>query len=116
MAAHPPFLNGSRPLAGRMSDLFGGLVRRLFGLRLDPHAHLLARLVEDDRAVDQREEGVVLAHADILAAMELGAALADDDVAGPHVLAAELLDAEAAPFRITAVARAAACLLVSHVP
>src|SRR5690348_18185991 len=45
------------------------------------------------------------AHIDILAGMVFGAALADDDVAGHHDLAAEFLDAEAAAARIAPVAR-----------
>src|SRR5258708_2196497 len=115
MAAHPPF---ERFRLGCRADerLFGGLRRRLVRTRLDAHAHLLLGLVEDDGAVDEGEQGVVPAHADILAAMELSAALPHQDVAGQPVLAAELLHAEAAPFRIAAVARAAACLFMSHVP
>src|SRR3954466_3963526 len=56
---------------------------------------------ERHRAVDQRKDGVVAAEADILARMPLGAALADQDVAGNHLLAAELLDTEAPAFSIT---------------
>jgi hypothetical protein len=41
------------------------------------------------------EQGVVLATADILARMEFGAALPDDDVAGQRQLATKQLDAEA---------------------
>mgnify|MGYP003693838575 CR=1 FL=1 len=44
----------------------------------------------------------------------LCAALADDDAAGVDELAAVRLDAEALRFRVAAVARAAACLLVCH--
>src|SRR6185437_10825789 len=43
-------------------------------------------------AIDQREQGVVAAQPDADARMELGAALADDDVAGFDGLAAEQLD------------------------
>src|SRR5437764_13572191 len=46
------------------------------------------------RALFEREQGVIAAHADPVARVELGAALAHDDVAGNHDLAAELLDAE----------------------
>ena len=46
--------------------------------------------------------------------MELGAALAHQDVAGDDGLAAELLDAEAAACGIAAVARRAACFLMRH--
>src|ERR1044071_7902453 len=57
---------------------------------------------------------MVLADADVAAGMPLRAALADDDVAGKHGLVAELLDAEAAPGRVAAVAGRAACFLVGH--
>ena len=67
--------------------------------------------VELHRAVDQREQRVVAAHADIGARVELGAALAHDDVAGDHDLAAELLDAEAPAVGVAPVARGAARFL-----
>jgi hypothetical protein len=57
---------------------------------------------------------VVRPHADIASGIPFGAALADDDVAGQHVLAAELLDAEALALRVAAVARRAADLFVSR--
>jgi hypothetical protein len=59
---------------------------------------------------------MINADADIAAGMVLRAALANDDVAGDHLLAAELLDAETAPVGIAAVAGRTACLLVSHSP
>src|SRR5690606_3661413 len=65
-------------------------------------------------AVDQRKERVVLADADVLARAHLGAALADQDVAGQHDLAAVALDAEAPAFGVAAVAGRTACLLVCH--
>src|SRR4051794_16276377 len=57
---------------------------------------------------------MVAAHADPVARVELGAALADDDVARDHDLAAEFLDAEPPASAIAAVARGAACLFVCH--
>src|SRR3970040_901075 len=57
---------------------------------------------------------MVLAHAHILAGMELGAALADQDVAGAGLLAAEKLHTQAPARRIAAVARAAACFFMGH--
>src|SRR5690348_12054055 len=45
-------------------------------------------------AVRGREQGVVPAHADIVAGMKLGAALADDNVAGDNRFAAEFLHAQ----------------------
>ena len=50
--------------------------------------------VEEHAAVDEGENRVVTAHTDTLTGVELGAALADDDVTGDDGLAAELLNAE----------------------
>src|SRR5690625_2995379 len=51
----------------------------------------------------QRKDGVIAAHADILARPPFRAALAADDVAGNDGLAAEFLDAEPPPGAIAAV-------------
>ena len=64
--------------------------------------------------VDDREDRVVAAEADAGARPALGAALADQDVAGDHRLAAELLHAEPPALAVAAVAGRAACLLVCH--
>jgi hypothetical protein len=48
---------------------------------------------ELDGAILQREQGVILAHADIVARVEFGAALANDDVASRTSLTAVALDA-----------------------
>src|SRR5689334_14566617 len=60
------------------------------------------------------EERVVLADAHVHAGMELRAALADEDGARVHELAAEGLEAEALAFGIAAVAGRPACFLVCH--
>ena len=61
------------------------------------HEHAAAGLLlEGDLALDKGEQRVVLAHADILARMNLGAALAHDDVAGENRFAAKLLHAKTA--------------------
>src|SRR4051812_15331810 len=60
------------------------------------------------------EQGMVLANSDIGAWVELGAALADQDVARDHHLLAELLHAQALPGGIAAVTRTAACFLMCH--
>src|SRR6185312_11285578 len=65
-------------------------------------------------AIDQREQGVVAAQADADARMELGAALADDDVAGFDGLAAEQLDAQIFRVGVAAVARGTYALFVCH--
>src|SRR5258706_11447787 len=74
--------------------------------RLDrDHALLLrAVLVVLDLAGHEREEGVVLADADVRARMKLGAALAHEDRARVDELAAVDLDAEPLGLGIAAVA------------
>src|SRR5690348_3866911 len=71
-------------------------------------------VAERDAAFGQRKEGVVLAHADIVARIIFGAALAHDDVAGEDSLAAELLHAEPLALRVATVARRTACFLMCH--
>ena len=66
--------------------------------------HAAVRLVEQHRAVLQRKERPIATGADVLAGMELGAALADDDAAGGDGLAAKCLYAEALAGGIATVA------------
>src|SRR3954467_3684175 len=90
---------------------------RLFGRVLngcDRYESAAGARAESDAAVDERKEGMVLAHADVHARMPFGAALTHDDVAGEHAFVAELLHAETAATRIAPVARGTACFLVSH--
>src|SRR5690349_12506010 len=69
---------------------------------------------ERDLAVGEREQGLVLAQADVVARVPLGAALAHDDVAGEDGFPTELLHAEALAFAVAAVAGRAACFLMCH--
>src|SRR5690348_15009475 len=82
------------------------------------HVHRALTLGAFDRklhlAIDQREQRVVAAEADADARMELGAALAHDDVAGFDDLAAEQLDAEVFRVGVAAVARGTYALFVCH--
>src|SRR6266851_778581 len=71
-------------------------------------------LLELHRALFEREQRVILPHADPLAGMELGAALPHDDVAGDDDLAAEFLDPEPPPGAVATVARRAACFFMRH--
>src|SRR5256885_4653618 len=66
------------------------------------------------RARDEREQGVILADADVLAGDELGAALADEDRAGVDDAARVLLDAEPLPGGVAAVSGRARAFLVCH--
>ena len=63
---------------------------------IDEFAAKLA-VAERDAAGGKREQGMVLADADVRARIIFGAALAHDDVAADDALAAELLHAEARP-------------------
>src|SRR5213075_226406 len=71
-------------------------------------------LAELDRAGGPGEQRVVAATADVHAGVELGATLADQDLARVDFLAAVALDAEALRVRVTTVAGAGRTLLVSH--
>src|SRR5271166_922195 len=85
--------------------------------RCDGNMHAVIRpALELHLAVDQREDRVVASEAYMVPRLPLGAALADDDVAGHHRFPAELLDAEAAARRVAAVAGGTACLFVCHGP
>src|SRR5699024_2541945 len=77
--------------------------------------HLAAAPVAElDGAGGEGEQGVVLAAADVLAGVELGAALADDDLPGADDLATEALDAEALRVGVAAVPGGAGALLRCH--
>ena len=65
-------------------------------------------------ALTKGKERVIAAKADVGARMEFGAALAHENLAAIDGLAAEALHAKALTRRVTTVARAAACFLVSH--
>src|SRR5689334_18275264 len=58
---------------------------------------------------------MVLAQADVVARVPLGAALAHDDVAREDGFPTELLHAEALALTVAAVAGRAACFLMCHV-
>src|SRR6478752_704457 len=70
---------------------------------------------ELDGAGLEREQRVVATATDTRTRVEVGATLADDDLAGLHDLAAEALHAEALGVRVTTVASRARSLFVCHV-
>src|SRR5580765_1786772 len=94
----------ARPVAGARSE------------RLDEHRLAVERALDGIAhfAVDQREQRVVLAGADIAAGMELGAALTHEDRAGRDLLAAEHLHAEHLRLGVAAVPCGAAALFLCH--
>jgi hypothetical protein len=75
------------------------MIVRLFGsLRKHVYRHVFAAklaFMESHNAFRSREQGVILAHANVGTSMEAGAALTHDDVAADHILAAELLHTKA---------------------
>src|SRR5690606_3525223 len=75
------------PAIGGASSIDRG-TRALFGDDVHRAALLRALGGELHLAIDQREQRVVAAQADAIAGVELGATLADDDVAGLDGLAA----------------------------
>src|SRR5690606_1470400 len=70
---------------------------------------------ELDSARLKSEQRVVAATADVHAGVEVGAALADDNLAGVDLLAAETLDAKSLGVGVTTVAGGACALLMCHV-
>src|SRR4051812_32021688 len=84
------------------------------GDRHDVHDATAAEGAELDGTGVQGEQGVVTATADAGTRVEVGAALADEDLAGVDLLAAEALHAEALSVRVTTVTSRACALLVSH--
>src|SRR5262249_41436972 len=110
-----PLSRAGRPSKARGSG--GRAAGGLRGWRLrvhgDAHARLAVALERDD-AVDLREQRPVAADADVLAGVELGADLANQDAAGRDLLAGEPLHAAHLRQRVAAVARRALSFLVSH--
>src|SRR5689334_3097534 len=74
----------------------------------------LAPLAKRDRPGQEREQGVILAAADAGPGVEMGAALAHDDLARVDLLAAEPLDAQSLCVRVAAVPAGRRALLVCH--
>src|SRR5207245_9000407 len=103
--------DGSRQTSMKFTVLLGRSLRH----RQNRYEHpALGFGTELDATVGQREQGMVLAQAYIGARVPLGAALARDDVAGKHVLAAATLQAEPLTDRVAAVAGCSGCYPVGH--
>ena len=78
----------------------------------DVHATTFA--VEEYATINKGEDGVVAAHTHVLAGVELGATLTNDDVAGDNSLATELLHAEALAAGIATVTNGTLTFLMCH--
>jgi hypothetical protein len=70
--------------------------------------------IEADMAVGEGEEGVVPSHADVVAGMELGAALADENGAGEDELSAVPFHAETLAMAVAAVACRSLTFFMCH--
>src|SRR5689334_16378323 len=96
------------------------VTRRLVGFGRDrDHMHLLARLAEARELhlpVDEREQRVVLAAADVQARMHDGATLANEDHARSHGFTTELLHTQPLSLRLAAVLGRGLTFFVSHGP
>eukprot|EP00212_Chloropicon_laureae_P009524 CAMPEP_0197492556 /NCGR_PEP_ID=MMETSP1311-20131121/11068_1 /TAXON_ID=464262 /ORGANISM="Genus nov. species nov., Strain RCC856" /LENGTH=188 /DNA_ID=CAMNT_0043037545 /DNA_START=73 /DNA_END=639 /DNA_ORIENTATION=- len=97
----------------RLSQRSGRHVTRLWELLDDDILPVSLRLVlEGDDALALGVEGVVVSHADVVARVELGASLPDDDAAGGDVLPSVDLHAEPLAVGVPPVLRGTASLLV----
>ena len=122
-----PRMHGHRRPGGAAARARGRACRprwALSGWRAGARRELLGRQDADDAAAatfrevhGPRRAGVdrvVAADADAVAGLELGAALANDDLAAGHGLAGEHLHAEALGVGVAAVAGGAEALLMCH--
>lgn len=71
-------------------------------------------LVKVHAPLDQRKDRVIVTHADVLAGVPFGTALAYQDVPGNDVLTTVLLDPASLCGRVTTVAAGSLSLLMSH--
>lgn len=74
---------------------------------------VLGLVLEFDVTVDQRKKCVIGAHADIVAGMNSGSSLSDDDVSGKDRFAVGLLHAKALGFTVATVLRRADTFFMS---
>src|SRR5690625_4833140 len=81
----------------------------------DVHGAAVALDSELNCTCFESEQGVVAAASNVLTWVELGAALANDDLAGLNLLTTETLDAEALCLRIATIGSAGCTLLRCHV-
>ena len=81
------------------------------------HADGLATAIfdfESHDAIDQCEERVIAAHADVDSGMELGSELADKDISGDHSLAARFFEAAPLASAIATVSGTTTTFFCSH--
>mgnify|MGYP000739033422 CR=1 FL=1 len=76
---------------------------------------MLKTLGELNLALDKREEGVVLTTADVLAGVDVGAVLADENLAGLHGLTVKTLGAQTLAAGVATIAGGTETFFVCHV-
>ena len=76
---------------------------------------MLEALGELDLTLDEREEGVVLATADVLAGVDVSAVLADENLAGLHGLTVKTLGAQTLAAGVATIAGGTETFFVCHV-
>src|SRR5215208_8477066 len=83
------------------------------GLGVDADSLVLfGRAFEADCPIDEGEQGMIAPHADVVARLDRGAALSDEDRPGQHRLTVASLDAKALALAVAPVTGAAHPLLV----
>jgi len=110
-------LAGSLFASGRLDNLVSvhaGLRALLAAGPADGHVSLLAAFDHEELGSASRSGASGPLLPDVLARMEAGAALAHQDAAGAHLLAAEALDAQALRIRLAAVLGRGLSLFVRH--
>src|SRR5215216_1861400 len=75
---------------------------------------VLGSVLKTDRAVDEREQGVIAPHSDIVPGADRRPTLPNDNCTSEHHLSVAPLHAEALAGAVAAVTGAAHSLLVSH--
>src|SRR6188768_4034934 len=105
----PPLRALTRPrrfdwMTGRTSNLSTVLLGRSLRHRYNGHVGAAFSFrCELNLSIDEREQGVIFAGADVTAGMPFGAALTRKDIAGEHDLAAGRLQAEPPARRVASV-------------
>jgi len=74
----------------------------------------LANCAEFYDARIEREERVIFADTDVFAGHDLGAALANDDLANAYFLSVTAFDAEVLRIRVSQIFRCSACFCMGH--
>src|SRR5579863_2501896 len=91
-----------------------GCLRLFLRRRIDAHLTFFPARLVADHTVDQGVNGIVASQTNVAPGMDPGAALADQDIAGPDLLAGVNLDSPPLAWAVPAVARRALSFLMRH--